>query len=502
MYKNTYKGDKMVEKTEKSVMKTILKVVSIVAVAGCLLLGVTLSNANKEKKEVSKTLEDNQAKMLLLEEQLKANTISMTDYKKQVEALGVQVVDLNKQTEADKKIIADYAAELEKLKLEQEEIVTSVSSDNLYVLDEEELDFDSSISIDSGDLDKLGDYKIDFDDESIKVEELVVYSGELRSNENKFDGETMYLLDDNQVEYRVVFDEDMTALDYTQDSVEFKFLGEDYTITSWTATSVTFDSISEELLMVGESLEDVTLVKVGDSSVVLSYEGKTYVLGEETKDLGDLEVEVVSIFNDEASSEDLVVLRVAEDLDTTIEDGDEYEADDRYNWKISANSIGLVLDENFNKYNTALKEGDSFGLPDDFVKLSFELSTEDMFDLSVEKTIATGVYEIKGDFEDYSTIYFDGAKFYDDDDFVAENVIDDIRFSDSKRELRVGDFDKLVMKSGVNDDDDIFKFEAKATSDVDPLAGTIISNYDLDDGIISYDVSIPEEDIEVTFKLE
>jgi len=432
-----------------------------------------------------------------------SSTISnLTDkYNEALKAYNLSLVEMTADSVAKDAVIEDYKATIEELKAE-----SAASADTAFdgfSKDELSLDFDSTFTVDNNDLAKLGKYKIDFDGDDIKVDETLEFNGAFASNDKDFDGETMYKLSDGDLLYKVSFDEDMSALNYSKDSVDFSFLGEDKTVTAWSSNSVTFDTNKEELANEGDVLNGVELVKVGENAVLLKYNDELQSVKEgDSYNFKDIEVKVNSIFYTDNLADNSAVLTVAEDLDTTIVNGDEYEPNDNYEWAITSDSIALKLVEDFDEDDTALTEGNNFMLPNDFAALSFELSKEDMNKVDVEYKAADEV-KFKGDFEDAEgDVVFNGTAFVDSNDDVYSTLLlkdSDYEVSFNGHKFVVGDikFSKDITSLKVNGED-----MTDEDVDVKSNIGIEISapKDDLEDGELSFEV--PEESIEATLKVE
>lgn len=503
------------EATKKSSMKTILTVGAIAVLgAGLVIAGAGLHKANLKNSDLAKSLEDNQGEISELNSKLSAKEITIEQYNSSMNALGVKVDDLAKQVESDKQIIEDYKVELEKLKASEEATSIDSITHEYYSIDDEELNFHDTIDADSDDLSKLGSYEVELDDDQYDVDETVSFSGALFSNAKDFDGETMYTLEDGDVVYNVEFSDDMNEiyadLDEDEDDTElsFSFLGQSMSISDWECTgtcSVDMNIDVEQIMNPGQIISGVTLVKVGDENAVISYEGETFIVKEDkNKDLGDIDVTIVGLYNSDEDSEDMAVVKIGSDLDSTIEDGDEYEADDRFDWQITSNSIGLVLNDDYDEEDTALKESESFTLPSEFLKLSFSLDDVDTYDLSVEPE-TSDLYKVEGklrykddgSYETTHKVYYSTLteSFYSDND-ASKVISGEIKFEGSNRVLTVGDL-ALDYASHIDDDEDVYKYEVTTGN---TLVGTIIKN--LDEDSHSYDIVVPDEEVEVTFKLQ
>ena len=495
---------------KKEIKETSKKVAYGLAIAGVVvgLVGAYgYISLNKSNGDLAKTLGESQAKIVSLNSQLDDSKITEQKFKEELEAIGIQVVKLSEERDADKQIIADYEAELKVMQDEKtaaEEQVIAETTKNVFKEDKLALDYSGTLTLDDNDLTQLGDYTIDFDGEDIDVKETLMLKGAFSSNDKDFEGETMYKLSEDDLAYTVSLDTDMTALDYSEDDVTIQFLGQPMKITSWDAGKVVVDSALEVDLANGESYEDITLVKIGESAVLIKHDDKIKTIKEgDSYDFGDVEVEVDSIFYTSSdATENLAVLKIGKDVSETIKDGDDYAADENYKWVITSDSIGLTLQEDFDEDDTALTAGASFALPKDFAKVSFELSDEKMNDLEVEYKSATEV-EFKGDFEDaVGPVVFNGTVFIDHDDDVYTSI--QLKDSDYSLEFDGTDFVVGDVKISAQVDSVLVNGVDYTTKDYDVKStiGIVVSapENDLDDGQLS--LSVPEEKIEATILVE
>jgi len=485
---------------KKNIKQIVAISASVIIVISSIIYGVVKDNqADDMAQKVAVQ------KQLINELEKETATVASVSDKQEkvITEMNNTIIDLknNQLTEEDKAVIDEYKQLLEEQEKEQE-----VETKVVYKEDELALDFSSTLEMDYRDLEQLEKSEVEFDDEDIDYETQFLLSGMFASNEKDFKGETMYLLEDEDVEYVMKFDEDMSELSYSNDTLEVEFLGKTYEISDWNSDEITVVNDVKSFVKAGDIVDGVQVLKIGEEAVALKVNGETEILKEgETKSFDDVEVKIDAIFySDNGESEAVIV--TSEELEKTIEDGDEYEADDRYNWKITSDSIGLVLDETFNDDDDALKEGEMFSLPEDFLKFGFELSKPDMTTVEFEYD-NDGFVELKADFEEFegNIIAYENGTLYDDDEeeFIDE---DKIYFEDSDSYLKVVN-DQIVIEDvnvslkvdevfvnndGVSDSDD----------DVKSVYGIMVKEPEdaLDDNTLT--IEVPEEEVEATILVE
>ena len=487
----------------KALVSKIAVGAAIVVLAGATIVSVVKYNASQDN---ATQLSENLAKVnanldalnLTYSSTLINNSNLKTELNAAVAASNLNLEKFNNATIAKDAVIADYAElkkEYDALQVAGSEVFSGFIKDDLS------LNYNSAFSVDHNDLEKLGDYEISFDGDTVDVAETIGLSGAFASNDRHFDGTTMYKLSSGDLLYKVSFDTNMSDLDYNEDSVKFNFLGEPMKVINWTSDSVTLEADNEYTLAKGESKDNVTLERIGEQSVLVSYDGVTKPINKgDTYDFGPIKVKVESIFFEQGATDNVAVLKIGEDLKKVIVDGDEY--NDNYDYFVTEDSIGLKLVEDFDEYDTALVEGKTFSLPNDYATLSFDLSKEDMNKINVEYRAADEV-RFKGDFDKAKgTVTFNGTKFIDANDKVFDSIAlknSDYNISYNGTDFVVGDiiFSKDVDSLSVNS-------ENYTDSDVNVKSniGIEISapKDDLEDQILEF--SVPKEAIKAEIKVE
>ncbi len=243
-----------------------------------------------------------------------------------------------------------------------------------------------------------------FDGEDIDYEDLLVLGPkafQFRSsfNDEEFEG-GMYLAvpSAKDIEYRVVFAENISALNFSEDDLEFSFLGKTLKITNVAdADTFTVESSSEQFMKQGEELEvsdhTVTLVRVGETSVIVNVDGQQKVIsdGNSAKfdQANDFEVEVESIFYEQGATDNGANLKLGAELTQTVSAGQsaelfgepdkESEADWIWTADLDESSSFIGLENNMDRTDLdndktnrpALALGEYIDFPNNYVSVGF-----------------------------------------------------------------------------------------------------------------------------------
>ena len=271
----------------------------------------------------------------------------------------------------------------------------------------------------------LIDSEIDFDGDEYNVHEEILFKGSLRTSfdDDEYGLIPYLIIEEEAIEYRYVFDDAIPKDEVSKDEpLEITLLGEEVEITEITDSSIKIRYGTKKDLKEGESYRGVTLDRVSNNKVKIIYQGIIETLLEgETVDIGDIQVQVTDIFEDD-DGDDSATIRVAEDIEILIEDGDDYNDEEVFKWIITANYIGIT---NQNEYEDLeedyqpLSEGDSIILPNDYAIIRFHDVTEpETTELDIR--VKDEYLHIRGSRDDsfadeYDEIYVDADGIYDED---------------------------------------------------------------------------------------
>ena len=145
-------------------------------------------------------------------------------------------------------------------------------------------------------------------------------------------------------------------------------------------------------------------VAISSDSVLLEHNGESAEIYEdEIVEVGGIQIQVISAFeNEQGDGKDLATLRIAEDIELFIENGDDYNDEDTWKWIITSDYIGIT---NQNEYEdleedyTPFKESEGIALPNNFAQINFkEVTTSDLTELDIR--VKDEYLQIRGDRED------------------------------------------------------------------------------------------------------
>ena len=417
-----------------SKIKALAKKIGV-SIIGLALVGATVAslisyhNTNKANHELLNSLAKVNAENKALMNKLSSSQTSITELKEQLNSYNISVEEFKKETLKKDAVISDYKKLVEELNSSvsslQDTVATAEEVFKGYESDDMMLNASLSLSLDKHDLDSLKTIKYEFDDETIKDEKSLLINGTFDSNSKDFDGTTMLKFEAGDIKYVEKFDTDMTSLNFSSEDLKINFLGKDLTITAWTNNSITLDTSKESKVLEGDVVDNVSIVRIGKDSVLISYNDELKIIDENSNhDFGDLVVSVESVFYSDEPSERLAVIKIGEDLSKTIVDGDEY--NNEYDWVVTKDSLGLVLSEDFDQYDSALLSTESLNIFDKF-NLFFESNKPELSTLSIDYRSDDDI-RFKGNFEDGSKIVFNGTEFVDSED---ESLGTKVFFEDS-----------------------------------------------------------------------
>ncbi len=522
-------------------IKKILAVGMITALAGGALVGCTQSEVemtNSELKQIesdayNKGNTDGQASIDITSDNAAIEVKAHDDGY----LAGKAVVDIT--TDNDDVILAATKAkdaEIASLKVVIADAKTAkaeVDAEDVdgYNLDELEIGATFSLTISDRQLSGLFDGEVEFDDDEYDAEEVVeLVDWKVTNNyEDEYKAITYLQVPEYGINYSIVFDNELVTSeigdnDHVDETLTFDFLGEEVEVSSWDGGDVTFtkgtvvDGMREGETKTVDGHE-ISLDMVADGYVFVSVDNHVEkILEGDTENINGVEVRATEIGETTSWRPGIVTLKISEDVSFEVSDGEEYEADERYEWAIDASSIGLVLTESFmsvdeDEENMAIGAGQSFVLPNGYVSIfydglvdedaneySFELGTKDGFD----------VVKIKGEFlnglEDYDKVYvkINGSEFYDND-FDTLGVAT-LEMADTDLTLDISGTDLVFEDNNVDVDNVVMGLDlASITVGTDDLCieeedylttyGTVIKSPEDGCEDKEFEVVVPEEEL-------
>jgi len=438
----------------------IMMVVLVFGLTGCNQLTQEDVDA-AVSTAVTQANEQNKAALNEAMSEAQANAQKAIDEAK-AQAEAAKQAELAKLETEKAQLEEQLAAKQEQERIEQEEIVKDESA---YKIDNVGLTEDFAAVIDSDDYNKLKYYSVRFDGDDYDVEEVVELNSDVKPvyNFDEKDAEIfLEVADKNAIEYRVEFPESIDFTDVNEDKddeLEISFLGEDVVITKYEDDEVTFYSGTSKFIQVGQSFtvddkvvelitiaDDKALVKIGEDSAVV-YTGNTKVIG-------DVEVKVSDILNnEEGPGYAKITVALEDDVEYVVKDGDEYEADDRFEYVVEGTddaleAIGLRLAEEYTDDDEVFAVGEGISFPNDYIKVYFDevlnAEVEDVtFRLSSDEIdlIYDGIVEFDGKKVEKNSVVFD----------VASGTALTFEYetkTDKYEDVDVSELSKLVLYNG------------------------------------------------------
>ncbi|KKM81145.1 hypothetical protein LCGC14_1332750 [marine sediment metagenome] len=306
-------------------------------------------------------------------------------------------------------------------------------------------------------LSKLFDGIIDFNTEDYDThEELIVKAcSETSIDDVDYGLDPFVLIEEGGIEYRYVFDDLLPLNEIEADEeLEIEFLNDSIEIISLSSSKMTirhgevFDYL--EGCVEGESIEynglPLTIGTIGDEFVYVTYNGDSeQIYREDTGEVGDIQVYVDESIPRE-DKPNICKIRIAEDIEEVIEDGDEYNED--WDYSIGEGFIGIRNSEEFKYLDEETKPlalGDKITLPNDFATVKFnEITSSESTDIDIK--IRDGMLYVLGDREDDQ----DDSFTYNNQDYdvlyVGENILDEDKVTISSR-VRIGESD-VYLEAG------------------------------------------------------
>jgi len=393
--------------------------------------------------------------------------------------------------------------------------------------DETEASFDVAygeefeVKVANNKLVKLLDKEIKFDGNDYDVSEYLYLKGTVKTSIDDIDYlEPTFVLDKKAVEYRYVFDNpiDIDNID-EEDELEINFAGKRLKIVEVKSNEFVYETGVEKTINVGEVLDGVELLKVGNGVVRVKV-GEV----EENIDLGQLrlvnEVEVyVKELWPESNEVDAATLIVGDDIKRTVTKGDSYieDVDDWvYDFEVVDDELVSISLLNKNDYTEvedddylALKVGDKLVLPNEFLEVKFNSVTEyESVELNFE--LDEGYLYVEGSVEDsfvigteeYDELWIKDDGFYDGDFELL--TTEDVRIGDSEVYLKLGEsvtIGKLTILTDLSDI--LYDGVSFATKDDDFIGHSGVAFENPEQAIENEDFTVfvpnTDDDIEASF---
>lgn len=308
----------------------------------------------------------------------------------------------------------------------------------------------------------LFDGEISFDGDDYDAEETLTLKNTIKllANERDFEGNVYMTIPKGAIEFELVFDTDLnTSLIDDDETLTFNLFGEEVEVSDWDGDKITFSKGIEYFLDEGESItfgeKTIVLDMVLDEAVYVTVNGiggKIYE--DDTKTISGVEIKVKEVlYTEKESRVSKASLIIGEEVEATIVNRDEYEEDSPWEYVITANSIGLVLVEDFIEIDLdgdedfpAIGAGEKLCLPNDYVCIEFngmvDTETEEYY-FRLDEKEGNNYVRIDGNFisgiNDFDRIYVNDTGIYDRDLDLIDSV-----------SIELGDTDSVLDVSGTN----------------------------------------------------
>jgi hypothetical protein len=230
----------------------------------------------------------------------------------------------------------------------------------------------------------------DWHEELSFTSDATIDSGLTAENQDEDLKDGIYLfLKRSSIKYNFIFDDALGTGNFLSDATDeepitLEFLGKELEVIGATATALTVQVGETVYLEMGQKVtvagKEVTLVRVGDTSAIVSVGGSQATINAgSTKSVGGLRVKVKDLFNDEGVTNDAATLIVGEESTKTYTNGMEFigqnKDDPEWVWVLSglntsAPTLGVEYNWVINDINDDPKTiGESLSLPNNYAKI-------------------------------------------------------------------------------------------------------------------------------------
>ncbi len=357
----------------------------------------------------------------------------------------------------------------------------------------------------------LFDGEVEFDGKDYDAEEVFYLEGlELLANTNDFEGVPYLTIQEKVISYEFNFEPSLNVSKIGEDAetLTFNLLGKEVEVSKWDNDEMTFTQGEEYFITEGKDItvngKVITLLYVLEDSVYVDVDGLSSKISEgKTKFINGIEIKASEVlYTSSSTRESKATLIIGEKVKVIISDGDEYSKDSIWEWKITENSIGLVLIEDFTELDeefSALALGEFICLPNDYVCVYYNgLLNEDSEEYTFD--IRDSFVRVKGNFlsdiNDYDRIYINENGIYEKDGsaFVLINN-ETIELGDTESVLNISTGNITIENFVVNFN---LSVTSVGTGDEDYLTvyGILVENPE--DSVVDkeFKVMVPEEQLE------
>lgn len=334
---------------------------------------------------------------------------------------------------------------------EEEETVdeTKVTANTALTIAYVEANFGETLdfTVEDNKLSKLLDEEIDFDTEDYNIHEEVNVKGKILTSidDDEFGTDVYLAIEEEGITYKYIFDDALPLVDIEEDEeLEIVFLGEDLEIIRASSDEIVIRHGELKSVKEGETVEGIKIVTIGEDFIFIERNGVSEKIYEgSAEEVGGIEVYLDEAVEDEDVT-DSATIRIADDVEVTIQDGEDYKEGDTWKWIIDLPStIGITNQEAYDDLDEdtkPLKEGDMIELPNKFTKIKFDsVTTPKQNELSIK--IKDTYLRITGDID-----VFDGE--YDEVLVGDTGVLDEDEVLIGQK-VRIGDSDVYLEKGSL-----------------------------------------------------
>jgi len=422
--------------------KTKIGAIALVAVLAIALVFALVANSNKLSTE--------EADVLVAD----AETVLQAN----IDSLGNELITLEADNTALESDLTEKETKITELEAELAapvEVPEIIIEDPSYLIDDVELDGNFKGTVDNDDLETLFFGEIDYDGDDYDAEEVLTFKNGFKPvlNVDDFGADIAIEIGTESFKYELIFD---SAIEMVEDEdLILNFLGRDLTIVSSDDNEITYRTSQKVKLALNEEFTyQNSLIKVvgfddGDvNSVLLLVDDELVSLEEgDTDRVNDIKINVKDIFLSSIGDYNSVIFYVGEDIVETVNDKEEFEDDDRFDWIIKSDSegitkIGVKLIEELTEEDEVMALGDYLSLPYDYMTVTFD-SLKELNVVELTASVRTdeiriefdGKIEIDGKKIDDSKFTFDGATVeyeYKGDDMTTTDLSEIVIFVEDR----------------------------------------------------------------------
>ncbi len=307
-------------------------------------------------------------------------------------------------------------------------------------------------------LTKLFDGIIDFDTEDYDTHEEIRLKAcsETSLDDEEYGLVPYVLIEEGGVEYRYVSDDVISFTKDDDEELEISFLGEEIEIISLSSTKMIIrhgEMFDDEVCIEGKEImyegSALRIISINEDSIYVSYNGESEQIKREDID----EVGGIEIYVDEAIKREdepnICSIRIAKDIEETIDDG--YEYNDDWEYSIGEGYIGVRNRHDFKYLDEATKPltlGDKIVFPNDFATIKVNEITESET-TEIDIKIRDVYLNVKGDREDEQDDAFSYLNQDYDELYVGEEgILDEDKVFISNK-VRIGESDVYLEKGSI-----------------------------------------------------